>query len=178
MTESNVNYKGSITIDPVLMEAAGFLPFERVEVNNSSNGSRITTYVIPGEKGSGCVKMNGGAALHAKVGDKVHVLSYCELSKWKSRFYKPIVIVTIFDYRVNANLILSNIANKSGTKQLKKWKCLIPFFGLYYMLYNAFSLKYSKKMDELFNVVIGVCIIYLYHPAIIALILLKATGKI
>jgi aspartate 1-decarboxylase len=78
VTESNIDYKGSITIDPNLMEAAGFYPYERVEVNNSTNGHRITTYVIPGERGSGCVKMNGGAALHANVGDKVHMLSYCE----------------------------------------------------------------------------------------------------
>jgi len=76
VTEASLEYEGSITIDLDLMDAAKLLPYERVEVNGKLNPARIATYVIPGERGSGIIAMNGGAAQHFEVGDKVHVLCY------------------------------------------------------------------------------------------------------
>ena len=77
VTQANIDYEGSITIDQDLMDAAQILQYERVEVNGKTSKSRIATYVIPGERGSGIIALNGGAALHFQVGDSVHVLSYC-----------------------------------------------------------------------------------------------------
>ena len=76
VTESSLEYEGSITIDEDLMEAAGLREYEYVEVNGKSTDARINTYVLKGERGSGCVKMNGGAARHFSVGDHVHVLAF------------------------------------------------------------------------------------------------------
>ncbi len=75
VTESNVNYEGSITIDEDLMDAANLAEYELVHVNGL-NGNRIITYVIKGKRGSGVICMNGGASLHFKVGDEVHVLAF------------------------------------------------------------------------------------------------------
>ena len=76
VTQANIDYEGSITIDQDLMDAAGLFQYERVEVNGKTSKSRIVTYVIAGERGSGIIALNGGAALHFKVGDHVHILSY------------------------------------------------------------------------------------------------------
>jgi len=94
ITEANVEYQGSITLDPDLMDAAGLHPYEKVDVNNSSRGTRITTYVLPGKRGSGDVCLNGGASLHGRFGDKVHVLSYCSIPVENARYYKPIIVHT------------------------------------------------------------------------------------
>ena len=79
ITESNVDYMGSITLDEQLMDAANIVEYEKVLVANLSNGSRVETYVIPGKWGSGVVCTNGGAALHNRVGDKVLIMSFCAL---------------------------------------------------------------------------------------------------
>lgn len=76
VTEAELHYAGSITIDTDLLEASGMLPNEQVQVVNMSNGSRIETYVIAGEAGSGVICLNGPAARTAFVGDKVHILCY------------------------------------------------------------------------------------------------------
>lgn len=76
VTQANIEYEGSITIDQDLMDAASIAQYERVEVNGKTSKSRITTYAIPGERGSGIIALNGGAALHFKIGDHVHVLCY------------------------------------------------------------------------------------------------------
>jgi len=94
VTEANVKYNGSITIDEDLLEAAKIKKYEQVYINNASNGSRIMTYVLPGRRGSGEVCMNGGAALHAKVGDTVHILSFCTLSEDEVDSFVPLVIFT------------------------------------------------------------------------------------
>ena len=73
ITKADTEYEGSITLDPLLMEAAELHPYERVEVNGVNSDSRIVTYVIPGEKGSGCVELNGGAANFFEVGQHIHV---------------------------------------------------------------------------------------------------------
>ena len=94
VTEANVEYNGSITVDADLLDAAKIKKYEQVYVNNAINGSRIMTYVLPGERGSGEVCMNGGAALHAKVGDTVHILSFCEVTEEEADEYHPILVFT------------------------------------------------------------------------------------
>lgn len=94
VTEANVKYNGSITIDADLLDAAGIKKYEQVYINNAINGNRIMTYVLPGERGSGEVCMNGGAALHAKVGDTVHILSFIHLSPEEADHYQPTLVFT------------------------------------------------------------------------------------
>jgi aspartate 1-decarboxylase len=79
VTEVDLDYEGSITIDRCLMEASGILPFERVEVLNVNNGARFSTYAIEGEANSGIIGINGAAARLAAKGDIVIVLSYCQV---------------------------------------------------------------------------------------------------
>lgn len=76
VTESNLEYNGSITIDSEILDAADIISNERVQVVNLNNGVRLETYVIPGEKGSGIIAMNGGAARHAVAGDRLLIMSY------------------------------------------------------------------------------------------------------
>jgi len=76
VTDANLNYEGSLTLDPLLMEAAGLVPFEQVHVLNLNNGARFETYLIEGERGSGTVCVNGAAARLVQVGDPVIVLAY------------------------------------------------------------------------------------------------------
>jgi aspartate 1-decarboxylase len=76
VTEANINYEGSITVDALLLEAAGILPFEQVHVLDIDNGARLVTYAIEGERGSGVICMNGAAARLVNVGDLVIVLAY------------------------------------------------------------------------------------------------------
>ncbi|WP_156308588.1 aspartate 1-decarboxylase [Sphingobacterium endophyticum] len=94
VTEANVEYNGSITIDADLLDAAGIVKYEQVYINNAINGSRIMTYVLPGKRGSGEVCMNGGAALHAKVGDTVHILSFVNLTPEEAESYQPTLVFT------------------------------------------------------------------------------------
>lgn len=94
VTEANVEYNGSITIDADLLDAAGIVKYEQVFINNAINGSRIMTYVLPGKRGSGEVCMNGGAALHAKVGDTVHILSFVNLTPEEAESYQPTLVFT------------------------------------------------------------------------------------
>jgi aspartate 1-decarboxylase len=94
VTEANIEYRGSITVDEDLMDAANIKKYEQIWVNNASNGSRIMTYVLPGERGSGMVCMNGGAALHAKEGDTVHLLTFCEVDDKELETFIPLVVFT------------------------------------------------------------------------------------
>ena len=94
VTEANVSYNGSITIDADLLDAAGIVKYEQVYINNAINGSRIMTYVLPGKRGSGEVCMNGGAALHAKLGDTVHILSFINISPEEAENYQPTLVFT------------------------------------------------------------------------------------
>ena len=79
VTQADLNYEGSITIDSDLLEAAQMLPFEKVEIYNVTNGNRISTYVIPGVSGSGKICMNGAAARKVKVDDIVIICCYAQL---------------------------------------------------------------------------------------------------
>lgn len=92
VTDANLNYMGSITIDQELLEAAGILPYEQVQVVNLNNGARLETYVIPGPAGRGDVCLNGAAARHAQVGDIVIVMAYALMSDEEARQLKPTVV--------------------------------------------------------------------------------------
>jgi aspartate 1-decarboxylase len=92
VTEANLNYVGSITIDEDLMEAGNLLENEKVQVVNVSNGERLETYVIKGERGSGIICLNGPAARKALVDDLVIVVSYAIMSPEEAKTYKPIVV--------------------------------------------------------------------------------------
>ncbi len=89
VTEANVNYEGSITIDRTLMEAADLLPYEQVHVLDINNGARLQTYVIEGEPGSGVICMNGAAARLITRGDLVIILAYESVTEDEARRQKP-----------------------------------------------------------------------------------------
>jgi len=92
LTDTNLNYVGSITIDRNLLEAADILPFEKVQVVNNNNGARFETYVIEGEPGSGQVCLNGAAARLGEPGDILIILSYVQVEEEKAREHKPRVV--------------------------------------------------------------------------------------
>ncbi|GIX06601.1 MAG: hypothetical protein KatS3mg115_1004 [Candidatus Poribacteria bacterium] len=92
VTDANLHYEGSITVDRTLMEAADLVPYERVQVLNVYNGARFETYVIPGEPGSGEVCVNGAAARLVHPGDLVLILSYLWLEEQAARSYKPKIV--------------------------------------------------------------------------------------
>ncbi len=89
VTEANLHYEGSITLDPILIEAAGFLPYEQVHVLDVTNGSRLTTYVIQGRRGSGEVCINGAAAHLVGEGDTVIILAYQEMDEVAAARLEP-----------------------------------------------------------------------------------------
>ena len=92
VTEANLEYEGSITIDRLLMREADLYPFEKVQIANINNGSRIETYVIEGEEGSGAICLNGAAARHADVGDPVLIMSYCMLPDLEAKQFSPRIV--------------------------------------------------------------------------------------
>ena len=92
VTEANINYEGSITIDRKLMAAADILPYEQVHVLNINNGARFTTYAIEGGEGTGVICLNGAAARLAVKGDIVIILTYTEIPEEKLAGYKPRVV--------------------------------------------------------------------------------------
>jgi len=92
VTEANLNYVGSITIDEALMEAAELMEGEKVQIVNNNNGQRLETYVIPGKKGSGVICLNGAAARKVEVGDIVIIISYGYMSPEEAKKFKPIAI--------------------------------------------------------------------------------------
>lgn len=92
VTEANLNYIGSITIDPTLMEAAGILVNEKVSVVNVTNGNRLETYAIPGERDSGVICMNGAAAHKASPGDIVIIIAYASMDYEEAKTFTPRVV--------------------------------------------------------------------------------------
>jgi aspartate 1-decarboxylase len=92
VTEANLNYVGSITIDEDLMDAANLLPNEKVQVVNINNGERLDTYVIKGQRGSGVICLNGPAARKASVGDIVIIMSYAMMDFEESRHFTPAIV--------------------------------------------------------------------------------------
>ncbi len=92
VTEANLEYIGSITIDEALMEAANIVAGERVQVVDNSNGARLETYVIAGKRGSGCICINGAAAHLVHVGDTVIIMAYAMMTPEEARIFKPSII--------------------------------------------------------------------------------------
>ncbi|MBQ4229808.1 MAG: aspartate 1-decarboxylase [Bacteroidaceae bacterium] len=92
VTEANLNYMGSITIDEDLMDAAGLIAGEKVQVVDNNNGERFETYVIRGERGSGCICLNGAAARKVLVGDTVIIMAYALMDLEEARTFKPKVV--------------------------------------------------------------------------------------
>jgi aspartate 1-decarboxylase len=92
ITETNLHYPGSVTIDEELLDAADIMAHERVQIVNINNGSRVETYVMPADKGSGKICLNGAAARWGAVGDLVIIISYCLMTTEEAKDYKPKVI--------------------------------------------------------------------------------------
>ena len=92
VTEANLNYMGSITIDEDLMDAANLIAGEKVSIVNNNNGERFETYIIKGERGSGCICLNGAAARKVQVGDIVIIMSYALMYFEEAKSFKPSVI--------------------------------------------------------------------------------------
>jgi aspartate 1-decarboxylase len=92
VTDANLNYEGSITIDETLMEAADILPYEQVQIVNNNNGARFETYVIKGKRGSGTICLNGAAARLVQPGDIVIIISYAQLEEEEIPHFEPKII--------------------------------------------------------------------------------------
>ena len=93
VTQAELNYMGSITVDQDLLDAAGILPGERVQVVNNNNGARLETYTIAGERNSGVVCLNGAAARLAQVGDIVIIMAYALMSEEEAKIFEPKVVM-------------------------------------------------------------------------------------
>ncbi len=93
VTQARLDYEGSITIDEELLDAAGMLPFEKVQVVNLNTGARFETYTYAGEPGSRIVCLNGAAARLAQVGDKVIIIAYCALEAEEARRHQPRLVL-------------------------------------------------------------------------------------
>lgn len=91
VTEANLNYMGSITIDEDLMDAANLIAGEKVQIVNNNNGERFETYIIKGERGSGCICLNGAAARKCVVGDTVIIIAYALMDFEEAKSYNPVV---------------------------------------------------------------------------------------
>ena len=92
VTEANVNYIGSVTIDEKLMEAVNIVAGEKVQVLNANNGERLETYVIKGKRNSGQIEINGPAANKVSKGHKIIIISYATMSLKKAKIFKPSII--------------------------------------------------------------------------------------
>ena len=92
VTEANLNYMGSITIDEDLMDAANLIAGEKVQVLDNNNGERFETYIIKGERGSGCICLNGAAARRVQVGDVVIIISYAQMDFEEAKSFHPSVV--------------------------------------------------------------------------------------
>jgi len=92
LTDANLNYEGSITIDEDLMDAANIVAGERIQIVNNNNGERLETYAIRGERGTGTICLNGAAARRAEVGDIVIIISYAYMQPEEVKDFKPITV--------------------------------------------------------------------------------------
>ncbi len=92
VTQAELNYMGSITIDKTLMEAAGIIENEKVQIVDNNNGARLETYVIPGKRDSGIICLNGAAARMVQPGDQVIIIAYAQMEEKEAKEYKPKVV--------------------------------------------------------------------------------------
>jgi aspartate 1-decarboxylase len=102
VTDANLEYEGSLTVDPVLLEKASILPYEQVSVSNLNNGERFETYVIPGKPGSGEMVLNGPTARKGVKGDKVIVFCYEYFNEDELKTYKPKIVLVDENNRVKS----------------------------------------------------------------------------
>ncbi len=100
VTDANLDYEGSLTVDPVLLDAASILPYEQVHVSNLNNGERFETYVIPGQRGSGEMVLNGPTARRGVKGDKIIVFCYEYFNEEELRTFKPKIVLVDENNRV------------------------------------------------------------------------------
>ena len=100
VTEANLNYMGSITIDEALMEEAGIFEYEKVHIVDVENGNRFETYTIAGEPGSGMICLNGAAARQVQVGDHVILMAYCQMEAEEVKDHKPYVVFVDEDNKI------------------------------------------------------------------------------
>ncbi len=98
--QAELNYVGSITVDPELMEAAGIYEYELVQIVDVENGNRFETYTIAGEPGSGMICLNGAAARQVQVGDHVIIMCYCQMSPEEVKEHKPKVVFVDDENRI------------------------------------------------------------------------------
>ena len=104
VTQCDLHYEGSITIDPDLLDASGILPYEQVDVLNINTAARFTTYAIEGERGAGVIGINGAAARLAQEGDLVIICAYTRMDEAEAKTYSPKVIQVDADNKIPANL--------------------------------------------------------------------------
>lgn len=100
VTQADLDYVGSITVDEDLLDAAGILEYQRVEIANVNNGARFATYTIAGERGSGIICLNGAAAHCASVGDKIIIMAYADVDAEEARDTKPVAVFVDEDNHV------------------------------------------------------------------------------
>lgn len=100
VTQAELNYVGSITIDTELLEAAGILEYEKVQIVDVENGNRFETYTIAGEAGSGMICLNGAAARQVQLGDHVIIMAYCDVTAEEAKSHKPQVIFVDNDNKI------------------------------------------------------------------------------
>ena len=113
VTQADLDYVGSITIDSNLLEAAEILPHEQVDVLNVTNGQRLTTYAIPGEAGSGIIGINGAAAHLVSPGDLVIIVCYAQYNESELKQHRPRVVLVDRDNRVTDCIVESDAMNSS-----------------------------------------------------------------
>ena len=101
VVQAELNYVGSITIDSLLLEAAGILEYEKVQIVDINNGNRFETYAIAGEPGSGMICLNGAAARCVQPQDKIIIMCYCQMTPEEAREHKPKVIFVNEDNSIN-----------------------------------------------------------------------------
>lgn len=104
VTEANLNYVGSITIDQDILDAVDILPNEKVQIVNNNNGARLETYVISGERGSGVICLNGAAARLVQVDDIIIIISYAQLNEEELKHHEPKVAIMDEDNKIKSLL--------------------------------------------------------------------------
>ncbi len=102
VTDGDVIYEGSMTVDENLMDRVGLLPYEKILVGNMANGNRFETYVIPGERGSGCIVLNGATAHLGKRGDRITVMNFAYMDSEEAKGWTPRVVVLNEDNTIKA----------------------------------------------------------------------------
>ncbi len=113
VTQSDLNYVGSITIDKALMKSSGLYEYEKVQIVDIDNGARFETYVIEGEENSGCICLNGAAARCVQVGDKIIIMAYAQLSQNEIESHTPTVVF------VNENNEITEITDYEKHGEIK-----------------------------------------------------------